>query len=513
MKEMTELRERLAEIHDLRSTQGMLSWDLETHMPPKGSKIRSLQLGTLAKLSHEAFTAPRIGALLKTLQEKNTFKKLSPIDQAIVREVGKDYERERKIPVSLVQEMTQTTAEAMNIWVEARQNKRFSQFAPILERIIQLNQQMAEAIGYQGSPYNALLDLYEPDLTTQQLDTLFPKLKQDLIPLVQAIAASKKRVETDFLHKTYNTDKQLDFSRKVLTDMGFDFEAGRLDLAPHPFSMGIGIEDVRLTTRVFKHDAFSALSSSMHEGGHGLYDQGLWLDLERTTLDSGTSLGIHESQSRMWENLVGRSKSFWKHYFPHFKKTFPKALEGVTLDKFYKAINRVQPSPIRVEADEVTYNLHIILRYEIERDLIEGKLKVKDIPKVWNQKMTEYIGYTPKDDAEGCLQDVHWCHGSFGYFPTYTLGNLYSVQFFNRAKQQTPDLEGKISKGKLLPLKNWLNQEIHRVGKLESAAEIVQRVTKEPLKADYFVAYLWAKYGELYGIQPPARKKQPALAR
>lgn len=504
MKEMQEFREIVGEIQDLRHTQGLLGWDLETFMPEKGAKTRSHQLSTLAKLSHQMLTSDRMGALLDHLRTPKVYKKLKAEEQATVREWGRDYDREKKIPVTLVQAMTQTTAEAMPIWAKAREAKRFEDFAPILEKILKLNRELAETIGYTGSPYNALLDLYEPELTTETLDALFGQLKRDLVPLVGAIQNAPKRPNTKFLHKSFNEEKQLAFSEKVLAAMGFDLQAGRLDKSVHPFSMGMGSEDVRLTTRVFKDNFFSCLASTLHEGGHGLYEQNSAPSLERTGMEGGTSLGIHESQSRLWENLVGRSKGFWKHFFPKLKKVFPKQLEDVSWQAFYKAINLVEPSPIRVEADEVTYNLHIILRYEIEKDLIEGKLDVKAIPAVWNRKMKEYLGYFPKDDAEGALQDVHWSHGSFGYFPTYTLGNLYSVQFYNTARRKVKGLEEQIAKGKLLPLKNWLAEEIHRVGRLERPAEIVQRVTGGPLDAQPFVDYLWDKYSSIYEISRPA---------
>jgi carboxypeptidase Taq len=493
-------KERIGEIQDLRTTQGLLGWDLEVFMPEKGSAVRSSQLSTLAKLSHEMLVSEETGTLLKELRAPEVLKGLSKVEQAMVREVGKEYDRQQKIPTQLVQEMTQTTAEAMPLWAEARKKSDFKLFAPILTKIIEQNQRMAEAIGYEKSPYNALLDLYEPNLTVAQIDPLFKDLKAEIVPLLQAIQ-NAKAPETKFLHKKYDTQSQLAFSKVVVEAMGFDLKAGRLDLSVHPFSMGISPDDVRLTTRVFERDLFSCLASALHEAGHGLYEQGSQPELIRTTLEGGTSLGIHESQSRMWENIVGRSRPFWKHFYPKLKKAFPGKLDGVKLEAFYKAINRVQSSPIRVEADEVTYNLHIMLRYGIEKDLIEGKMKVKDIPEIWNEQMKTLLGYSPKNDAEGCLQDVHWSHGSFGYFPTYTLGNLYSAMFFEMATKQINDLSRQIEKGNLSPLTAWLKQEIHWVGKMESPDEISRRVTGQSLTAKPFVNYLWAKYGELYGIQ------------
>ncbi|WP_303673210.1 carboxypeptidase M32 [Vampirovibrio chlorellavorus] len=489
------------EIHDLSATQAILSWDLETYMPEQGGPLRAKQMATLAKLSHNMMTSPEMAEHLRNLRQPGVLEKLDTMSQALVREVGRNFDKSQKTPIELLQEIVETTAEAHKIWVEARANKNFKQFEPVLRKIVSLNQRMAEAQGYEDSPYDALLDDYEPGLTVKQLDPQFQQLKAELVPLLKAIQGSGYTPQTDFLHQgPFPQSDQLAFSEQVLKDMGFDFAAGRLDLAPHPFSSGTSSMDVRLTTRVDEYDVFSALSSSMHEGGHGMYEQGVNPALNRTPLAEGTSLGIHESQSRMWENLVGRSKAFWSHYLPKLQATFP-ALEGVDLARFYHAINRVQPSFIRVEADEVTYNLHIMVRYEIEKALIEGTMNVDEVPEAWAAKMREYLGITPANDAEGALQDIHWSHGSFGYFPTYTLGNLYSAQFFNTAKQQNPTLEQDIAHGNLLTLKNWLNQEIHAVGKMESAATIVQRVTGEPLNARYFVDYLWQKYGDIFNIQ------------
>jgi carboxypeptidase Taq len=489
------------EIHDLSATQALLGWDLEICMPEKGGPLRAKQMATLAKISHNLMTSPEMAEHLRSLRQPSVLEKLDTMSQALVREVGRNFDKSQKTPIELLQEIVETTAEAHKIWVEARSNKNFKQFEPVLRKIVSLNQRMAEAQGYEDSPYDALLDDYEPGLTVKQLDPQFQQLKAELVPLLKAIQNSGYTPQTDLLHQgPFPQSDQLAFSEQVLKDMGFDFEAGRLDLAPHPFSSGASSMDVRLTTRVDEYDVFSALSSSMHEGGHGMYEQGVNPALNRTPLAEGTSLGIHESQSRMWENLVGRSKAFWSHYLPKLQATFP-TLKDVSLEQFYHAINRVQPSFIRVEADEVTYNLHIMVRYEIEKALIEGTMKVDEVPEVWAAKMQDYLGITPANDAEGALQDIHWSHGSFGYFPTYTLGNLYSAQFFNTAKQQNPTLETELAQGNLLPLKNWLSQEIHAVGKMESAATIVQRVTGEPLNARYFVDYLWQKYGEIFNIQ------------
>lgn len=503
MKAFTEAPEflpMLNEIHDLRACQGILGWDLETHMPKDGSTPRGYIMATLARLSHLKMTDPKMGDMIQTLESEKVYATLDKTQQALVSKVSKNYKKTAKLPVELVQEFSQATTEAHHVWKKAREEKNFSQFAPLLEKIVMLNQKMAGIWGYDGSPYDALLDEYEPDLTVSQLDPLFENLKATLVPLIKNIADSSTQPDTGFLNQKFITGKQVAFSRYILEEMQFDFTRGRLDMSVHPFTSGADPRDIRLTTRVFEDDVFSCLSSSMHEGGHGLYEQGIDTDLARTPLCGGTSLGIHESQSRLWENLIGRSLPFWTHYYSKLQERFPEQLADVTLDTFYAAVNQVKPSFIRVEADEVTYNMHIVIRYEIEKDIIEGKLAVNDIPDAWNNKYQEYLGITPSHDAEGCLQDVHWSHGSFGYFPTYTLGNLYASQFYNEAKKQLSGLEEKINTGDLKTLQQWLKKEIHHVGGSETASEIVQRVCREDLNADYFTNYLKEKYTTLYQL-------------
>jgi len=490
------------EIHDLTAVQALLGWDLETKMPEKATPLRSKIMGTLSKLAHEKMTSPEMVDHMRALRLPGMSEKLDSMTLALVREVGRDFDKSSKIPLDLLQEIVETTTHAHHVWTEARETKNFKLFEPVLRKLISLSQRKAEVIGYENSPYDALLDDYEPGLTVRQIDPLFTRLKEDLVPLIQAIQNSSVSANTDILKAgPFPAETQLALTRKVLEVMGFDFAAGRLDLAPHPFTSGAGSLDVRLTTRVDEYDVYSALSSSMHEGGHGIYEQGINPALNRTPLSEGTSLGIHESQSRLWENQIGRSKAFCTYLLPLMQEYFPKQLKNVSLDEFYAAVNSVSQSFIRVESDEVTYNLHIMLRYEIEKDLIEGHLKVSDIPEAWNAKMQAYFGITPPDDSQGCLQDIHWSHGSFGYFPTYTLGNLYSAQFFRQAEKQIPNLTQKTEKGELLELKSWLNENIHFVGRTENAATIVERVTGEPLNAGYFTDYLWNKYGTLFKIQ------------
>ncbi|MGE0200293.1 MAG: carboxypeptidase M32 [Candidatus Melainabacteria bacterium] len=497
---MTRLKTLVGEMHDIHGAQGLLGWDLETCMPKAGAGMRAHQMETLAKLAHEKIMAPELAAVLKDARALAAEGRLEPLDTALVREFGRDYDQQIKLPAAFVQELSHTTSEAHPIWVEAREKKDFSLFAPILTRIIDLNRQQAEIYGYQDSPYDALLDLYEPDLTVKQLDALFPPLREELVTLIEKMKAATSPPTRDCLTRNFDVDKQWAFSEYLLGVIHFDTDAGRLDKAVHPFTSGSSHADVRLTTRIHEDDLFAGIGSTLHEGGHGLYEQGLDPALARTPLSGGTSLGMHESQSRLWENMVGRSKPFWQAQYPRLQAMFPEQLDKVNLDAFYRALNVVAPSFIRVEADEVTYNLHIIIRYEIERALIEGRMQAGDIPAAWNEKYTQYLGITPPDDGVGCLQDVHWSHGSFGYFPTYTLGNLYAAQIFNTIGLRQPDVLKAIPQGDLAPLRSWLKKEIHHVGRSETADTIARRVTGESLNSRYFADYLNRKYAGVYGL-------------
>jgi carboxypeptidase Taq len=490
---LSKFKAHVATIQDFGAAQALMGWDMETYMPHKAAHSRARQVATLATHSHALQTAPEFGQMIEDLSNPSTLASLSPDEQCLVNEVKREYDRDRKLSSSLVQRLAETTGKAHTLWVEARKNADFKHFSPILKDIIALNQEMAEALGYEGSPYNALLDIYERDLNTTALDTLFGNLKPSLVKLVESL--KDQPVDDSFLRtQEYDPEKQLAFGRHVLEDMGFDFDAGRQDLAPHPFCSGTSLFDVRLTTRVFANDPASALFSSLHECGHGLYEQGIDPKWDGTPICSGTSLGIHESQSRLWENMVGRSMAFWTHYYPQFQALFPEQLGRVSLEQFYRAINKVQPSYIRVEADEVTYNLHIVLRYELERDLIEGKLAVDDIPDAWNAAMVRLLGITPPDASKGCLQDIHWSHGTFGYFPTYTLGNIYAAQIFDAAKRAMPQLEAQIARGELHPLRNWLKDEIHQYGKSLTPNALIQQVTGEAMNAQYMVKYMNTKF-------------------
>ena len=513
---LESLNAKLRDIHHLRDAAAVLSWDQETYMPSKGGSIRAEQLATLQTLAHHQLISPEMESLLGSFvdietgtilpQTQTSFNETS---RALLRETWRDFSRAKKLPPSFVHELERECSLAQQVWVEARKANDFAMFLPHLRTLVGLKRQEAEYLGYQDSPYNALLDTFEPGATVAQLKPLFATLRSHLMRLLDQVRNSPVQPDMTCLSRAYDMEKQVQFSRLVLTHMGYDFQRGRLDVSAHPFTTSFHPTDVRLTTRVFEIDLPSCLFSCIHEGGHGLYEQGLPLEHYGTPLGEPISLGIHESQSRLWENCVGRSRAFWRYFYPKLQQTFPEQLRLVSEDSFYLAINRVTPSLIRVEADELTYNLHIMVRFEIELDLIEGRIRVEDLPTVWNAKMKEYLGLIPPTDSAGVLQDVHWSFGAFGYFPTYTLGNLYAAILFRQARQDFPDLEQAIGQGNLLPLKGWLNDHIHDWGRTYPATELIQNVTGQPLSPDPFINDLEEKFGKLYQFSTMASSPAP----
>jgi len=500
MEELQALKTRLGEIHDLNRATAVLGWDQQTYMPSGGAAARAEQLATLQKTAHDWFVSDEIGELIQTLSNNDAGWDYDSDEASLVRVVARDYEKARKVPSELVAEFARVTALAHEAWAKAREQSDFPQFQPHLEKIVELNVRLAEALGYEDRIYDPLLDQFEPEMKTAQVVTIFDDLKSDLVPLVKAISERADTVDDSALHKTYDEQKQWNFGVEVIKDFGFDFTRGRQDKSVHPFTTSFSISDVRLTTRIDPNYLPTALFGTLHECGHGLYEQGISLKLERTSLDDGASLGIHESQSRLWENLVGRSREFWSHRFPRLQAIFPEQLEGVDHESFYRAVNRVEPSLIRVEADEVTYNLHIMLRFELENEMLEGRLKIAHLPQAWNAKMEAYLGIVPPDDAQGVLQDIHWSGGMMGYFPTYSLGNLISVQFFDKAKADIPSLSDQIAAGKFDALLNWLRENVHQPGRKYTPTELMKQVTGTDLTAANYVAYIKAKYSDIYGI-------------
>ncbi len=497
---VTDLRARVAEVVDLAQVAALLSWDQETMMPPKGAYFRATQAATLQGIIHERLTDRKIGDLLDGLDEPGVNHGLSEIDRAMVRVVRRDYERATKLPASLVKDLASVTTQALENWRQAREESRWDLFAADLKRIVELKRQEAACVGFRENPYDALLDEYEPGATTSQLQALFGDLRRDTIHLLDRIDRSGRQLDRAVFAQTFNSTKQLAFTELILARLGFDFSAGRQDKSTHPFTTSFGSTDVRVTTRVDEHDLAPALYASIHEAGHSLYEQGIPLELVRVALGDGASLGIHESQSRLWENFIGRGLPFWQFALPRLRESFPDALASASPGSMVAASNRVERTLIRVEADEVTYNLHIIIRFEIERRLIAGDIEVGDLPSVWNELTREYLGITPPDDRNGVLQDTHWAAGLFGYFPTYSLGNLYGAQLWAALRRQYPDLDARIAAGEFSIVLDWLRDRIHRWGRMKQPAELIQEATGEAPSPTYLVAYLNEKYGALYGF-------------
>ena len=500
---LATLKSRLLDIQHLKDAAALLSWDQETYMPSGGGQTRAEQLATLQTLAHAKFVSPDIEDLLlhhidPTTGLANT-EAIDDASKALLRETWRDFSRAKKLPSDFVNRRERECSLAQQVWAEARRRDDFMHFLPNLQTVVALKFEEIDYMGYDDSPYDALLDTYEPGATVAQLQPLFATLRHGLLELLQHVREAAS-LDDRLLFQSYDEQQQLAFGKLVLHGMGYDFNRGRLDLSAHPFTTSFHPTDVRVTTRVFEKDLPSCLFSCIHEGGHGLYEQGLPQEQYGTPLGEAISLGIHESQSRLWENNVGRSKAFWTHFFPSLQQHFPSQLGAISLDAFHAALNRVKPSLIRVEADEVTYNLHIMVRFEIELALIEKRVAVKDLPGLWQEKMQEYLGIVPERDAEGVLQDVHWSLGALGYFPTYTLGNLYAAMFFQQACQDIPALETEIQRGHLLSLKTWLNRNIHKYGRQYSSADLLHRITGRALSVKPFLSYLQTKIGNIYGF-------------
>ena len=496
----TELIKRVKEVGLINSCAAVLHWDMETQMPKGGAAHRGEQMAYLSGLTHKKFTDPKIGELLAEVEASDLVK--DPISDAAVnaREIRHEYDKSVKLPQELVEEIARTTTVSQQVWVEARKKNDFALFLPNLEKIIDLNRKVADHLGYEKEAYDALLDNYETGATYDAVSKTFAGLRDELVKLVSAIKDSGKSPNMKIIEQDFDVHRQRVFGQEAAAAIGYNFHDGRLDISAHPFTTGLGPHDTRITTRYNPKHLGQALFGTLHEGGHGIYDQNLDPDHYGTPRGESVSLGIHESQSRMWENLVGRSKPFWKHFFPRAQQVFPEALGNVKFDDFFFAINDVRPSLIRVEADEVTYNMHIMIRFEIEHAFLKGDLKAKDIPAAWNERFKEYLGITPPNDSDGCLQDVHWSSGLIGYFPTYALGNLYSAQFFAKAKEDMPDLDDQFARGDFSGLKNWLAKNIHTHGQRYRAVNLVEVVTGKPLSHEPAVSYLNAKFGELYGL-------------
>jgi carboxypeptidase Taq len=498
-----ELLAELRQIATLGSVSGTLAWDQEVLMPDAAAAFRGEQLALLSSLAHERRTAPRIGELIAACEADAGL--MADGDAAAnLRGIRNDYDRSTRLPTELVRATTEASALAMHAWRDARERNDFAAFAPHLEKLLGLSRERAACLGVPegGEAYDALLEDFEPGMRVAELRRVFSGLRAELAPMIRAVAESGQAPDTSWQRIPLSADRQAAFNRTVLERMGFDFTAGRLDTSAHPFCEGMGPGDTRLTTRYSEEEFASALTASMHEAGHGLYEQGL-PKKERfgQPLAEAASLGIHESQSRMWENIVGRSRPFWEWALPAMKEQLGlPAVQALDVDTVWRGMNVVQPNLIRIESDEATYNLHIMQRFELERAMLEDDLQVADLPAAWNDRMRQDLGLEVPNDAQGCLQDIHWSMGAFAYFPTYTLGNLYAAQFWTAIRRDLPSLDDDIRRGEMRPLLDWLRTNIHSQGRRFTAPELCERVTGRPLTHEPLVTYLKDKLSTIYGI-------------
>lgn len=485
------LKSRLADVNALQAATAMMDWDQQTYMPRGGADARAEHLGILGRMAHEQFTSDETMKLLQSATPENED------DKAMLRVVKRDLDLSTKIPTALVEKKARLAAHAHEEWVKARAENNFAGFAATLETMFDIARQEAEYLGYKDNIYDALLDQYEEGATAADARAMFDAVRGPQVALVKEIQAQPE-TDDSWLYGTWDQGKQKQFTEMMVQAIGFDFGRGRQDTAPHPFCTGWSVGDIRLTTR-FKDYLPSSIMGSMHEAGHGMYEQGSPMAWDRTALAGGVSLGLHESQSRTWENIVGRSRAFWNFFYPKLQETFPE-LKNRDVDTFYRAINKVKPSLIRVEADELTYNLHVMVRFEIECDVLSGKLSVKDMPAAWNAKYEEYLGITPPTDSEGCLQDVHWSQGSIGYFPTYSMGNLLSYQIWRALEKDVKDPMALIEKGEFAPILGWLQKKVYSQGRKFTPKDLVMQVTGKPMDPNDYISGLSAKYREVYRL-------------
>jgi carboxypeptidase Taq len=487
-------RERMRRLADVKAALALMQWDQETYLPAKGAGFRAQQIATLAEMAHKMATSDKLGAMLDSLEESSIPDETERKNISLNR---LDFEKQKKYPASFVRKMSEAVSRSFNSWNQAKKENRFSLFEKDLAQLVELKKEETQLLGYSGHPYDSLMDEFEKGSTVKLVDRIFSNMRPKLQELLEKILG-KKTPEDAFLYKSFDKKKQWDYGIQVIGSLGFDFEAGRQDLSSHPFSTSFNKYDVRITTRIDESDFTSMLFSCIHETGHALYEQGL--PESEYGLPSGeyASLGIHESQSRLWENHVGRSRAFWKFQYPLAQEKFPDAFKNVREEDFYKAVNKIKPSFIRTESDELTYHFHVMIRYEIEKMLISGELKTQDIPECWNEQYRKYLGVEVPSDKMGCLQDVHWSHGSFGYFPTYSLGSFYAAQFFASASKADPFLAEKMETGNTEELLQWLRQRIHASGRLFTSEDICERATGETLNVQYFLDYMLDKYQKIY---------------
>ena len=500
MSQLQELKTILTQISHLNEVSQILGWDQQTYMPPGGAEGRSEQLSTISRLSHELSTSASFGRLIDGAEKEVALLDSNATDALIVRMVRYDYNLSTRLPTDFVAEMVKTTSMAEHVWIEARRNNDYSTFAPWLQKNLDIAKKSVDYYGFDDLPYDALLNLYEPKMKTRDVRKLFDQVRPVVVDLVNKLQQNQERVDSSCLDRSFDEHNQETFGKSVVTSFGYDFNRGRLDRTTHPFATSFGKNDCRITTRYDKNLVQMSLMGTMHEAGHAMYEQNVGDDLVGTTLASGCSNSLHESQSRMWENLVGRSRNFWTHFFPQFQQYFPQQLSDVDSSSLYRALNKVSPSLIRVEADEVTYNLHIILRFELEQDLLDGKLSVAEAPEAWNAKMQSYLGLTPPTYSEGVLQDIHWAMGGMGYFPTYSLGNFLSCQLFDKALEDNPSIPSQIQEGEFSGLFGWLKEHVWTDGRRRFPQEQIVKATGRPLESGPYLRYLTTKFNDVYGL-------------
>lgn len=497
---LNELKTRLAEIHDLQAAAAVLGWDQQTYMPPGGAPARGRQLSTLARLAHEKFTDSAIGHLLDDLASFGASLEYDSDDASLLRVVRKDYEKAVRLPAAFVAELSNHFALTFEAWARARPDNDFASVLPLLEKTLDYSRRYGDYFPSVVHPADPLIDMADTGMTAATVSALFSELRSQLVPLVRAIT-SQQPADDACLMQFFPEGQQFAFGLEVAKRFGYDLNRGRQDKTHHPFATTFSIGDVRITTRAKEHDLSEALFSTLHESGHAMYEQGISPTLEGTPLASGTSAGVHESQSRLWENLVGRSKGFWEHFYPQLQAAFPSQLGKASLDTFYRAINKVQPSLIRTDADEVTYNLHVMMRFDFELALLEGKLALRDLPEAWRERFKADLGIAPPDDRDGVLQDVHWYAGPIGgSFQGYTLGNILSAQFYDAALRAQPAITNEIKQGEFATLHGWMRNNIYQHGRKFTASELAERATGGPLRIEPYIQYLRRKYGELYDL-------------
>src|SRR5262245_86892 len=504
---LTELKRRLMEIGDLKGAASVLSWDQATYMPQGGADARGRQEATLRRLAHERLVDPAIGRLLDGLAAYAESLPAEHDDASLIRVARRDFAKAIKVPAEFVQRFNALGSASYDAWTRARPANDFAAMRPFLEQTLEMSREYAGYFAPYGHVADPLIDDADEGMTAAAVGALFKELRGALVALVRAIG-ERPAVDDRCLHGTFAPGAQFDFGLAVARDMGYDLERGRLDHTHHPFCTTFSLGDVRITTRSDENDISYALFSTLHETGHALYEQGVAPALDGTPLRGGASIGVHESQSRLWENLVARSRGFWQHYYPALQRTFPQPFERLPLETFYRAINKVERSLIRTDADEVTYNLHIMLRFDLELELLEGRLQVRDLPEAWRARMQADLGVVPPDDRDGCLQDVHWYSGGIGgAFQSYTIGNVLSAQIYDAAVAAHPGIPGEIAAGRFATLHDWLRERIYRHGRKYAPTELIARATGAPMSTAPYLAYLRRKYGEIYGL--PAMAAAP----